>query len=169
MADENDEIENEDEVETPAQLREAANRAKQHKAEADAAKRELAFVKAGIDTDSKLGKLVFNTYDGELTKEAILEFVSDIPGLSAAPSEEPPVEENEDEIPDDERNSTLDRNNLANDANGDEGGKPDPRKVGRDAAKGVIDSGGTQEDALATHFQQIVGAAKEGDRRVIVS
>lgn len=168
MADNDEnEFEDEDVEETPAQLREAANRAKQHKAEAEAARRELAFVKAGIDTDSKLGKLVFNTYDGELTKEAILEYVSDIPGFAA-----PVVEsegENEEELPPDELGSTSERNGLANDSSGDDGGKPDPRKVGRDAAKQVVESGGTQEDALATHFQQIVGAAKEGDKRVIVS
>jgi hypothetical protein len=162
-----DEIDDEDVDETPQQLREAANRSKQHKAEADAARRELAFVKAGIDTDSKLGKLVFTTYDGELTADAIKEFVADIPGLGT-PAAPPPVE-NEDEDEEVNDGSTFERDALANDAQGDTGGTPDPRKVGRDAAKSVVESGGTQEDALATHFQQIVGAAKSGDKRVIVS
>jgi hypothetical protein len=39
--------------------------------EADAAKRELAFVKAGVDPDSAAAKYFVKGYDGELTAEAI--------------------------------------------------------------------------------------------------
>jgi hypothetical protein len=39
--------------------------------EAEAAKRELAFVKAGVDPDSAAAKYFVKGYDGELTAEAI--------------------------------------------------------------------------------------------------
>jgi len=41
------------------------------KAEADAAKRELSFLKAGINLDSPQGKLFAKAYDGEFTAEAV--------------------------------------------------------------------------------------------------
>jgi len=41
--------------------------------EGDLVKRENAFLKAGIDIDKGVGKLYFKGYDGELTREAIIE------------------------------------------------------------------------------------------------
>ena len=52
-------------------LEEQAAQAKQAAAEAEAAKRELAFLKAGIDLDSPGGKLLAKAYDGAPTVEAI--------------------------------------------------------------------------------------------------
>ena len=54
-----------------SELRKAAEGAKTARQEAERAKRELAFVKAGIDTDSKPAQALLNSYDGELTSEAI--------------------------------------------------------------------------------------------------
>lgn len=54
-----------------SELRRAAEGGKQAKREAELAKRELAFVKAGIDTDSKPARALLESFDGELTKEAI--------------------------------------------------------------------------------------------------
>lgn len=45
-------------------LRQAAEDGKRAREEATAARRELLFVKAGVDTESKLGQLLFKTYDG---------------------------------------------------------------------------------------------------------
>lgn len=53
--------------ESRSQLK-AANDAK---SEGEIAKRELAFIKAGIDTNNATAKLLLKTYDGELTMEAI--------------------------------------------------------------------------------------------------
>ena len=52
-------------------LEDKAREADTAKAEADAAKRELAFIKAGIDLDSPGGKLLAKAYDGPPTAEAI--------------------------------------------------------------------------------------------------
>lgn len=57
-----------------ARMRELEDRNKALEAqakEAEAAKRELAFVKAGVDPDSAAAKYFVKGYDGELTVEAI--------------------------------------------------------------------------------------------------
>jgi len=59
------------ETETPADLRDALERAKAEAAEGQAAKRELAFIKAGIDTSTPMGSLFTRAYDGEIDADAI--------------------------------------------------------------------------------------------------
>ena len=54
--------------------------------ERDAAKRELAFVRAGIDLDSPAGKLAAKAYDGEPSIEAVRSFALEYGVL--APSEQ---------------------------------------------------------------------------------
>lgn len=70
--------ENEDQSQSGKGLRdqlEAAlaeiNTLKQQVETSQTASRELAFVKAGIDTENGVGKLLAKTYDGELDPEAI--------------------------------------------------------------------------------------------------
>jgi hypothetical protein len=55
-------------------LRQAAEDGKVARAEAEQFKRELLFAKAGIDTGTKLGKMLLTTWDGEL---------DDVDGLKA--------------------------------------------------------------------------------------
>lgn len=52
-------------------LRAKAERGSQAEAELAAARRELAFTKAGINTDTKPAQALLKTYEGELTTEAI--------------------------------------------------------------------------------------------------
>ncbi len=47
-------------------LREAAKAGKADRAENEQLKRELAFAKAGVDTESKLGGMLSKTYEGDL-------------------------------------------------------------------------------------------------------
>lgn len=54
-----------------SELRKAAEGGKAAKLEAELAKKELAFVKAGIDTDSKPAQALLKAYDGELSADAI--------------------------------------------------------------------------------------------------
>lgn len=51
--------------------KQALKEASEKSSEGDAAKRELAFIKAGIDTNNPTAKLLLKTYDGELSVEAI--------------------------------------------------------------------------------------------------
>ncbi len=55
--------------------------------EGDLARRENAFLKAGIDIEKGVGKLFFKGYEGELTKEAIIEAAS-ADGLDLIPTSE---------------------------------------------------------------------------------
>jgi len=52
-------------------LEKRAKDADRVKAEAESAKRELAFMKAGIDLDSPTGKLFAKAYDGEASLDAV--------------------------------------------------------------------------------------------------
>ena len=54
-----------------SELRKAAELGRSATREADLAKRELAFVKAGINTDTKPAQALLKSYDGELSAEAI--------------------------------------------------------------------------------------------------
>ena len=56
---------------TIQQLREAADRGREDSARADLLAKELAFVKAGIDTSAGTGKLALGAYTGEATPEAV--------------------------------------------------------------------------------------------------
>lgn len=101
LSDENENTEPEEDR-TPRGLRKALDRtdakAKQAAAEAAAAKRELAFVKAGVDTDSKLGKLFANGYDGEVTVEAIRAAYAEINPAPAAQVKVEPEVDVDDEV-----------------------------------------------------------------------
>lgn len=76
-------------------LRDANARLRAQADDGQAAIRELAFVKAGIDTDSKVGAMFVATYDGELTSEAILtaaDGLDIVKGAAAPATPEPPVQ-----------------------------------------------------------------------------
>jgi hypothetical protein len=165
----NDETEVDEETDLP-NLREAANRSKQNKAAAEAAQRELAFVKAGVDTDSKIGRLLLQSYDGDLTKDAITEFCKDIPGALPVASEqttesaEGTTEGTQEATTD---TSTRERTALAGDATAPEFTDPDPREEARKAIDTVVEQGGTRDDALAAGFATLTAAAVKGDQRVL--
>jgi hypothetical protein len=65
-------------------LRDAHDREKQRADTNEGAARELAFVKAGVDTDSALGNMFMRAYDGELTKEAIEVAAGEVGALRSA-------------------------------------------------------------------------------------
>jgi hypothetical protein len=66
MADETDTDTNE-----VSELRKAAEGGAKARAEAELARKELAFVKAGINTDTKPAQALLQSYSGELTADAI--------------------------------------------------------------------------------------------------
>ena len=61
---------------------------RQQAAEAEQAKRELAFVKAGIDPADTAAKYFVKAYDGELTSDAIKQAAVEARLLSPAPQNE---------------------------------------------------------------------------------
>lgn len=52
-------------------LRAEAENAKALQRELEAKERQIAFLQAGVDTQSKLGQMLMKTYEGELSPEAI--------------------------------------------------------------------------------------------------
>lgn len=148
-----------------------AKSARQAQAAASAAQRELAFVKAGVDTDSKLGKLLLNSYDGELDPTTIRSEWEDIGGAaSVAPQvtdETTPEREPEPEsgLPE----GTQERQGLATGALGDTGQEPnpDPRKVSLQAGRDAIAAGAPHDEAMGVMLSGLAQAAAKGDQRVI--
>jgi len=71
-------------------LRQQARDAQQAQAEAAALKRENLFLKAGVDVDSKVGKLLLKAYEGDDIEELKAEY-AELVGTPA--SNTPPVDE----------------------------------------------------------------------------
>ncbi len=147
------------------ELRKQADEAKQHKAELEAAKREMAFVKAGIDTDTKLGKMLLRTYEGELDKDSIRAEARDV-GFNFA-DEAKSDKKDENNISDEERNSTRRRDDLSAETDNvrDEG--KDPRKLADDAFWEARANGDRMEDAAQAALEHYLRGAQAGDKRVL--
>ena len=68
---ETDDIDTDEASESPRGLRRAANKSKKLESELQAAKRELAFLKAGIDPDDPKMRYFVKGYEGDLSAEAV--------------------------------------------------------------------------------------------------
>lgn len=153
-----------------AAQRRAEKRAKDLDAElleANAAKRELAFLKAGVDTDTPLGKVFVKAYDGELTADAIKGEWEALGATPTKPEVEVPA------IPDEERASTRERQSLAGGSQGDTGETPEVPVRGQDGraarvARDAMANGAGRDTALGVMFNQIAQAAARGDQSVLV-
>lgn len=69
----NDEIDTDEASDSPRGLRRAANKSKKLESELQAAKRELAFLKAGINPDDPKMRYFVKGYEGDLSAEAVRE------------------------------------------------------------------------------------------------
>lgn len=152
-----------------AELRAAAERGKTADAEAAAARRELAFLKAGIDTDTGVGKLLFENYKGDPTKDAVLAAASEYGIAPKATDEQPPPAAEPPTYNDDERSQTRERANLAT---GSEvpAGEPnaDPIAEGYSEYLAARATGVPQNDAADHVIGRIMKAAyADGDPRVL--
>lgn len=129
--------------------------------EANAAKRELAFVRAGIDTSTKLGQLFAKSFEGDLDVEAIKAEAKEL-GIFNAPKTEA---EEPDPAPD---NSAQERSSLATGATGDDGSGVDPRQQGLARAQEAMAKGATFEAAAGGFVAELAKAAMSGDQRVVI-
>lgn len=151
-----------------AQLRRQAREGAKARKEADALRRELAYVRAGVDEDNPLGKMFRSSYDGPDDPEAMAAAWAEV-----APAPAPVIDPESIVAPETvhdpgERASTMERQALASGGASHERGSwtPDPRDVSSAAAKKVIAEGGTEEASLAASFDVLARAAQAGDRRV---
>jgi hypothetical protein len=143
------------------ELREAADRGKQASQELTAMKREMAFMKAGVDTDTKAGQLLYKAYDGDLETEAIkAEWLELVPGAAAPPSEP--------DIADDTRASQQ-RKDLTSDTVSPENQTESPYDAGHREFQQMIADGRPKDESAARFVHTVLEAASGAnpDPRVI--
>ena len=146
------------------ELRDAADRGREAIQERDQLKREMAFMKAGVDTDSKAGQLLFKAYDGELETESIqAEWQELVP--TSAPVVEP--EQAQDNVNETDTKVAEQRQALAEDSVSVEASTQSPYEQGFQEFKTAYDSGRSKEDSAAKLVHTILEAASQGDERVV--
>lgn len=126
-----------------------AKKAEEALATATAAQRELLFVKAGVDTDSPIGKLLLTGYTGELTLEAIK---AEAASVGAITVEEPPKGP---EITPEEAASTDERSDLALGADADAQQDPDPIATALRVGEEALARGMTEPAAMGQTFRAL--------------
>ena len=142
-------------------LREAAERGRKATQELEEMRREVAFLKAGVDLDSKAGQLLLKAYDGELDKDAIRAEADEIGALTSGFT---PVEDTgSDEQASEERAA------LANEAVPPEATTENPYDQGHKEYREMVAAGRPTEDAAATFVRTVIDAAGAGDERVIAN
>jgi hypothetical protein len=136
-------------------------KALREKAEQDAkelavARRELAFLKAGVDLDSKMGQVFAKGYDGELDADAIRSEWSELAPRrdeSAPPSDEGRM-----------------RDSFARDGQvppNAEDFQEDPVAKALKDGRDMMERGGSRERGMSTYIDQMVDAGARGDKRVV--
>lgn len=146
----------------PSELRKAADRGRAAQAEAEALKRELAFAKAGIDTDTKAGKMLLRSYEGELTADAIKAEAEEI-GLFK-PQQTAPVTET---ATAEEREQTELRAGLATGSAATATPDEDPQEAGLRAGFEAKKMGANPADSFARGFGEafLITQKKHGTGR----
>lgn len=157
-------IDNHEEEDQPdiRSLRKAAEAGKKAQDELQQMKRELMFAKAGIDTSSKIGGLLFKTWEGDdidaLKSEAVDLGIG--PSVQATPRTEVPAEE---------RSQQEFRQTLGRGQSGAVTEMPeidpyeDAYRLFQDARK----AGTPSDDAALAAIDRVLVAAASGDKRAI--
>jgi len=152
-------------------LRKAAKDGKAALAENELLKRQLAFSKAGIDTDTPLGKMFARSYDGptddvEAVKAAALEI-----GIGSAPKKsQAEIEADQTKAAEEQRLADA-QSNLSGGPNGKPAGEEGPSPA--DAAllhfqkqlTDGVDPNSARRDAVA----MLISAGLNGDKRAFVN
>ena len=144
------------------ELRDAADRGKKATQELDAMKREMAFLKAGVDTDTKAGQLLYKAYDGDLETEAIqAEWSELVPGAAAPPPAET-VDAADTQV-------AEQRRDLAGDNVPPENQTESPYDAGHREFREMMDAGRPKEDSAARFIHPVLEAAggNSPDQRVV--
>lgn len=165
-------LENDEQPHIPAELREAAERGKKAADENRKLKLELLLAKAGIDTDSGLGGMYLRDLAGQGVDPATLtvdQVQTQAKEMGILKDPEPAQEPAPPVIPDEERQSTQERQALATAAEppAGAGDDPDPAKVGLAKFFEATAAGSGMERASAEYFHRVLEAAAKGDDRVL--
>ena len=145
------------------ELRDAADRGKKASQELDAMKREMAFLKAGVDTDTKAGQLLYKAYDGDLETAAIQAEWAELVPAAAAPAPEPETVDTTD------TQVSQQRQDLAGDSVPPENQTESPYDAGHREFREMMDAGRPKEDSAARFIHTVLEAAggADPDPRVI--
>ena len=146
------------------ELRDAADRGREAIQERDQLKREMAFMKAGVDTDSKAGQLLFKAYDGELETESIQAEWQEL-APTPVPVEQP--EPAQDTVNETDTQVSQQRQALAEDSVSVEASTQSPYEQGFQEFKTAYDSGRPKDESAARFVHTVLEAAGRGDERVI--
>jgi len=148
-------------------LRDAADRGRKATQELDQVKREMAFLKAGVDTDTKAGQLLFKAYDGELDMESIRVEADEL-GLFKSSEEPAPVVE---QVPAEDRQATTERQALAETSVPPGSQTESPYDAGHREFREMMDAGRPKEDSAARFIHTVLEAAggDNPDQRVVQS
>jgi hypothetical protein len=156
-----EDIENTEEQHDIKSLRKAAEAGKQAQNELAEMKRELLFAKAGIDTSSKIGKLLFKTWDGE-DLDSLKTEASDlgIGGVEASRNNEVESEERGQQ----DFRQTFAKGNIGTPS---EVPERDPFDEAYDLFHEARQKGTTLDDAGLAAIDRVLVAAASGDKRAI--
>ena len=146
------------------ELRDAADRGREAIQERDLLKREMAFMKAGVDTDSKAGQLLFKAYDGELNTDSIKAEWQELAPTPVPVVEPEPAQETVTEA---DTQVAEQRQALAEDNVPVEATTQSPYDQGFQEFKTAWDSGKPKDEAAAKFVHTVLEAAGKGDERVI--
>lgn len=147
----------------------------------DQLQRELAFAKAGIDTESKQGKVLMQTFDGKLDADAIRAYRDELFGASTPTTPEPAADPaaggeqndpaNADPYAQDVASQQAMRDALAAGQPGQAQQEPPQGNVYDEAAKAFHadrKSGVPQERAAFGAIDRVISAAAEGNADVLL-
>ena len=143
------------------ELRDAADRGRKASQELEEMKREMAFLKAGVDTDTKAGQLLFKAYDGDLDPDLLRIEAEELGILKGVdPEPEPEVTEADTQV-------ARQRRDLVSDQVPPDTQTESPYDVGHRQFKEMIDAGRPQDEAAARFVSTVIEAATSGDERVL--
>ena len=125
----------------------------------------MAFLKAGVDTDTKAGKLLFKAYDGELDTD-LLRAEADELGILKGAEPLPPPEPDSTEA---DVRVAQERQNLAADQIAPENQTESPYDAGHREFREMLDAGRPKEDSAARFIHTVLEAAggDSPDSRVV--
>lgn len=142
-------------------LRKAAEAGKQAQAELAQMKRELLFAKAGVDTGSKLGSLLFKTWDGE-DLDALKTEAVELGIINGGKSQRQ-------EITEDEKSQQTFRQSFGRGqaAGAAELPEADPYDEAYELFNNARKNGTPMDDAGLAAIDRVLVAAASGDKRAI--
>lgn len=163
---------------TLEELQAQAATAAQDRTRADSAERELALVRAGVDTRTPIGRMFVTAYAGELTEEAIVAAAREVGAMP--PAQETPVLGPDGQPitapPAGETAPTAEQLQQGRDRLGLAAGEttapagtltpatnPNPAAAGLQRFQELLAEGQSREDAASTFFQGQIDAAVKGN------